>query len=98
MGEPIKFAVMGQQYVISGNIEPVYIAELADFVDQNMKTLYEKSAGISSERLAVLTAMNIADELFTLRKQIEDATKLAGKKIDSMIADLAQDVEIEDNT
>lgn len=93
MGEPIRFAVMGQEYVISGNIEPGYIAELADYVDKNMKELYARSGGISSERLAVLTAMNIADELFTIRRRLDEAKTLAGQKVDLLISNVRGDLD-----
>ncbi len=94
MGEPIKFAMMGQEYVISGNIEPNYIAELANFVDRSTKELRAKSSGMSSERLAVLAAMNIADELFSLRQELEEAKERAGSRVDRLISEMRADLDV----
>lgn len=65
--------IAGERYTIRGEAEPGYIAEVARLVDERMRELRETSATpVSRTRLAVLTAINIADELMQERMQRPD--------------------------
>ena len=68
----IPVNIQGQQYPIRTSLEPEYVALLAAFVDEKMRAAAESTASGDSLRLAVLAALNIADELFRCR----DATDL----------------------
>jgi cell division protein ZapA len=63
----IPVAIQGQRYPIRTALEPEYVARLAAFVDEKMKAAAESAPTGDSLRLAVLTALNIADELFRCR-------------------------------
>src|SRR5262245_48228628 len=64
--------VQGHQYPISTSLDPDYVQQLASFVDEKMRDAGESTPSADSLRLAVLAALNIADELFRCR----DATDL----------------------
>jgi cell division protein ZapA (FtsZ GTPase activity inhibitor) len=65
--------IAGERYTIRGEAEAGYIAEVARTVDERMRELQESSGGsVSRARLAVLTAINIADELMQERMQRPD--------------------------
>ena len=71
-GRVIPVNIQGQQYPIRTALEPEYVARLAAFVDEKVRAAAESTANGDSLRLAVLAALNIADELFRCR----DATDL----------------------
>ena len=48
-------------------LDPEYVARLAAFVDEKMRAAAESTPSGDSLRLAVLAALNIADELFRCR-------------------------------
>jgi len=48
-----------------------YIMKLAEFVDGKMRTVAEQTSTIDSLRLAVLAALNIADEFHILKKKYD---------------------------
>ncbi|MGA2904271.1 MAG: cell division protein ZapA [Candidatus Korobacteraceae bacterium] len=48
-----------------------YIAELAEYVDTKMRLISQQAATVDSLRVAVLAALNIADELHVLRRKYE---------------------------
>lgn len=62
--------ILGERYTIRGDADPAYIAEVARLVDSRMRDLKKSFRDISRSRLAVLTAINIADEL--LQKESAD--------------------------
>lgn len=59
--------ILGQRYPIRSNLDAAYVTELATYVDRKMQTAAEKTNG-DSVRVAVLAALNIADEYFRYRK------------------------------
>lgn len=79
-----QVTILGQEYVISGDIDPEYVQKIAKYVSDHMKALHEKTVGMSTTRLAVLTAMNIADELLTLRSEIDQAERLGDERADEI--------------
>ena len=63
----IPITIQGQQYPIRTSLEPEYVVRLAAFVDDKMRAASESTPSGDSLRLAVLAALNIADELFRCR-------------------------------
>lgn len=68
--------IYGQTYTIVGIESPEYIRMLADYVDEMMHRITKDSNRLGTARLAVLTAVNLADELFRLQKEHEELIQL----------------------
>jgi len=66
-GKVIPVEIHGQRYPIRSSLEPEYVARLAQYVDEKMRAASESTPTGDSLRLAVLAALNIADELFRCR-------------------------------
>ncbi len=66
-GRVIPVEIQGQRYPIRSTLDPEYVARLASFVDEKMRAAADSTPSADSVRLAVLTALNIADELFRCR-------------------------------
>jgi cell division protein ZapA len=66
-GRVIPVEINGQRYPIRSTLEPEYVARLALFVDEKMRAAADSTPTGDSLRLAVLAALNIADELFRCR-------------------------------
>ena len=64
----VQVEILGERYTIQGDAEPGYISEVAHLVDDRMRELTQAvGAGTGRARLAVLTAINLADELLQTR-------------------------------
>lgn len=63
-GRVIPVQIHGQRYPIRSSLEPEYVARLAGYVDEKMRAAGESTPTGDSLRLAVIAALNIADELF----------------------------------
>ena len=66
-GRVIPVEIHGQRYPIRSSLEPDYVSRLAFYVDEKMRAAAEQTPASDSLRLAVLAAINIADELFRCR-------------------------------
>jgi len=66
----VKVEIYDQSYNLRGT-DAEYIRKLAEFVDGKMRSVAEKTSTIDSLRLAVLAALNIADEYHLLKKKYD---------------------------
>jgi cell division protein ZapA len=66
-GTVIAVEIHGQRYPIRSTLDQEYVARLAIYVDEKMRAAADSTPTGDSLRLAVLTALNLADELFRCR-------------------------------
>jgi cell division protein ZapA len=71
-GRVIPVDIQGQRYPIRSTLDPDYVARLALYVDEKMRAAADSAPTGDSLRLAVLAALNIADELFRSRDANRD--------------------------
>ena len=71
-GVVVDIEILGQPYKVRSNLDANYVAELAAYVDQKMQTASEQTAGADSLRIAVLAALNIADDYLKLKQHSPD--------------------------
>ncbi len=63
----VTVEIMGQRYPIRSALDVEYITHLASYVDEKIQSATELSTGGDTVRIAVLAALNIADEYFRAR-------------------------------
>ena len=85
-GNQIKITIFGQEYSVKAPADPTYIKKIAEYVDTKMREVQSGfSSTQSSNRIAILSAMNITDELFNARKQGDSDSNEFEEKITSLI-------------
>jgi cell division protein ZapA len=65
----VKIDIYDQSYNVNTDQNEEYLQELAAYVDSKMRAVGEAARTVDSLKVAVLAALNIADELFTLRER-----------------------------
>ena len=73
--EPITVEIYGQRYNVRGEGDPAYLTELAQFVDSRMREVASQVSSLDPVKIAILAALNIADELNRTRKQQRDTNE-----------------------
>ena len=71
--EPTEVEIFGQTYSVRGEGDPNYLMELARVVDARMREVAAQVSTVDPLKIAILAALNIADEFSRYRKQREDA-------------------------
>ncbi len=69
MTKTIDVEIYGQRYSIRGDADEAYMQRLASLVDHHMKQLAEGMKTATPSKLAVLTAINLAHQLFESEKK-----------------------------
>lgn len=63
----VHVEIFGQTYAIRAGADPAYVEQLGRYVDEQMQQVSRTSGAVDSVRIAVLAALNIADEYFRLK-------------------------------
>ena len=63
----VRVEIFDQAYNLRGS-DPEYILRLAEYVDSKMRAVAEQTHTVDTQRLAVLAALNIADEYHLLKR------------------------------
>jgi len=71
----ITVEIHGQRYPIKSTLEAAYVAELATYVDEKMRAALSETPSGDTLKVAVLAALNIADEYFRSRDEAHDGEK-----------------------
>lgn len=72
----VSVKIYGQEYVISGDKSREHIVKVAAYVDNRMHEIASAAPSCSVTDLAVLSAVNIADETFDSKNEVEELKKL----------------------
>jgi len=65
----ISVEINGMRYPIRSHLDAAYIAELAAYVEHKMLLASQESPAGDTLKIAVLAALNIADECFRAREE-----------------------------
>ena len=66
----VRVEIYDQTYQLRGS-DPEYIGRLADYVDTKMRVIAQSASTVDSLRVAVLAALNIADEYLLLKQKYD---------------------------
>jgi cell division protein ZapA len=77
IAQAVSVDIYDQIYNLRGT-DPAYIERLAAIVDAKMRAVSALGNTVDSLRVAVLAALNIADELCTARQRHDQIANLAG--------------------
>jgi cell division protein ZapA len=66
----VRVEIYDQTYHLRGS-DPEYIGQLAEYVDTKMRLISQQASTVDSLRVAVLAALNIADEFHVLKRKYD---------------------------
>jgi len=67
----VRVEIFDQAYNLRGS-DPDYIMKLAEYVDAKMRAVAEQTHTVDTVRVAVLAALNIADEYHLLKRNTDN--------------------------
>ncbi|MGQ9707100.1 MAG: cell division protein ZapA [bacterium] len=84
--ECIDVTIYGNEYNIKTVLDREYAEKLARLVDKKMWNIAESNKLASTTKIAVLTALHIAHELFQLKSKFEREKKVISEKTKNIIS------------
>jgi cell division protein ZapA len=81
-GQLVQVEIYGQRYTLKATKDPSWVESIAAHVDRKMREISASTPTVDSLKVAILAAVNIADEFFQL--------KVEGEAIEDRIAEKAE--------
>ena len=82
--------IFGNVYNVRGEKDPEYLQELADMVDGRMREIAQQVSTVDSAKIAILAALNIADELFQCQRHEEGSRVEVKEKVTALAGELGK--------
>lgn len=76
--------IFGQSYNVRGDGDPNYLAELARFVDSRMREVAGQVNTVDPMKIAILAALNIADEFSRYKDDRKNAAGIWIEKTEEL--------------
>lgn len=90
MKKSVEVSIMGQKFAVRSDSDEEYVAKVASYVDGKINEVLTNTKSVASAQVALLTAMNIADEFFKFK---ENKTHVLGK-VESKIKDMMELIDL----
>ena len=82
----MKIEIYDQSYNVNADQNEDYLKELASYVDGKMREVAQATRVVDSVKVAVLAALNIADELFAVRERQQEIDGPLRKRVETCVA------------
>ena len=79
--QSIRVVIYDQEYFMRGDLNQEYIQKLAQYLDTKMRSIAERTRTVDTLRVAMLAALNVADEYHQLKARYEEATQRVDQKV-----------------
>ena len=79
--QSIRVVIYDQEYFMRGDLNQEYIQKLALYLDTKMRSIAERTRTVDSLRVAMLAALNVADEYHQMKARYEKVTAQMDQKV-----------------
>lgn len=83
----VEVHILGQRFLLKGSHDPQYVERLAAYVKRKIDEVAARGP-VSSPKLAVLAALNIADDYFRALEEARDFKQEVAHKSRGLLRDL----------
>ncbi len=80
----VNVQIFGSEYRITSDTDPDHIREVASYIDQKMREVANELALHTLSKIAVLTAVNLADDLFKIEEDRRRIDRISRAKADQL--------------
>jgi|SRR6056297_2565864 len=84
--ESLTVEIYGSKFPVKGKIDPDFINRIADYVNEKMMEVgANMPSTVALDKIAIMTALNIAGELFQMREKYHSAEGIIRDHSDNLI-------------
>jgi cell division protein ZapA len=92
----VRVTIAGQRFSVRTDANPRYVRELASFVSRRIDEAKSEGRAVSTQSLALLAAMSIADELHQVRDSQAKLKRRVREKSETILKVLAAEANLTD--
>ncbi len=79
--QSIRVVIYDQEYFMRGDLNREYIEKLAQYLDGKMRSIAERTRTVDTLRVAMLAALNVADEFHQMKARYEEVAQQMDQKV-----------------
>lgn len=79
--DSVKVVIGNEEYLIAGGESEDAMLEMAEHVDKHVSALAKRFPTMPRHRLMVMAALNVAEELFALKREYADLINLIESEV-----------------
>ncbi|HTS68908.1 MAG TPA: cell division protein ZapA [Terriglobia bacterium] len=79
--QSIRVVIYDQEYFMRGDLNEEYIQKLARYLDAKMRSIAERTRTVDTLRVAILAALNVADEYHQVKARYEETIDRVDQKV-----------------
>ena len=83
---PVPVTIYGQVYSLRSDEDPKHLEDLAALVDTQMREVAERTRTADTAKLAVLAALNLADQLRRAERSSTESVRAFEERARAMVA------------
>lgn len=81
--QSIRVVIYDQEYFMRGDLNQEYIQKLALYLDTKMRSIAERTRTVDTVRVAMLAALNVADEYHQMKAKYEKSSQELDEKVEA---------------
>ena len=92
MGKEVEVTVTGKRFVfqLADDVKPEEFLQVVEYVENKIKKIKSRMNELDAQKLGLLTSINIAQDLFSLKKENEKLAQILGR-IDTLLSPESED-------
>ncbi|MDY0110586.1 MAG: cell division protein ZapA [Candidatus Krumholzibacteria bacterium] len=88
----VTVSIFGREYTLRSDVDPEWVRVLAQQIDQRMRDAAAGGGPLGADRLAILVALNLADDLLKAQQSGPDELASLRDGLDRLTTILAEEV------
>ena len=90
--ESVRVVIFGSEYSLKADVDVETTRQIARYVNSKMAEIHENTASRDNAKIAVLSALNIAGELFELKEKQEKGAHSSGE-VQTRLSSISQKID-----
>jgi len=86
--QTVTVDIYGEQYAVKTDDDVEYVEQVARYVDRKMKEIADTGKVVTPSKIAILAALNIADELLKAEIARQESDGETGRRIERLLLQL----------
>jgi cell division protein ZapA (FtsZ GTPase activity inhibitor) len=92
MGQEIEVLITGKRFTfqLADDVQPKEFLQVVEYVENKINKIKSRMHELDAQKLGLLTSINIAQDLFSLKKENEKLAQILGR-IDTLLSPESED-------
>jgi len=92
MGKEVEVRITGKRFVfqLADDVQPEEFLQVVEYVENKINKIKSRMNELDAQKLGLLTSINIAQDLFSLKKENEKLAQILGR-IDTLLSPDSED-------